>query len=242
MCLEVSNLIGERWTGGSVSARFQGLDIHVHPEQYIDRNVLFMPQWYDHNELRLLRDLLAPGDTFVDVGANIGVWSLVASQAVGPSGHVTAIEANSEVAAILKSNARVNGAMWMQVVEAGVSDREETLILNVQTRGNIGASTFLEKHVPGVFDEVVHVTCYPLTQLVTHPVKVLKLDCEGFEYRIMRQFLQDCSALPQFVITERNEELFGEGDVVDLLESYGYEVFARYGNNFFLRMQFRLGG
>ena len=47
---------------------------------------------YDHDEFRALMTLLGPGDTFIDVGASIGAYSLLAGSVVGPSGMIIAVE------------------------------------------------------------------------------------------------------------------------------------------------------
>ena len=46
------------------------------------------------DELRYLQNKLRPGDVFIDVGANIGLWTLVAATSVGPSGRVFSFEPN----------------------------------------------------------------------------------------------------------------------------------------------------
>jgi FkbM family methyltransferase len=56
-----------------------------------------------------LRDTLRPGDVFYDIGANIGCYSLVAAQLVGPTGHVYAFEPHVFNAASLLRNIQANG-------------------------------------------------------------------------------------------------------------------------------------
>src|SRR5687768_276637 len=53
------------------------------PSECVDGALLFAPQLYDHREFQLLRSLVRPGDAFLDAGANIGIYSLVASELVG---------------------------------------------------------------------------------------------------------------------------------------------------------------
>ena len=70
------------------------LVIRIVPREQISR-ALYVSGTYEPNALVVLRSLLREGDIFVDVGANVGVFSLVASGWVGPAGHVIAFEPSS---------------------------------------------------------------------------------------------------------------------------------------------------
>ena len=67
-------------------------------------------------------DTLGTGDVFVDVGANVGYFSLLAARAVGPTGRVVAIEAVSEIAEAARANADRNDLGNIEVIEAAASD------------------------------------------------------------------------------------------------------------------------
>jgi len=67
-----------------------------------------------------LRRTLAPGMTFLDVGANIGATSLLAATLVGPGGRVVAIDAQPECVAALEANAARNGFAHMTALHAAV--------------------------------------------------------------------------------------------------------------------------
>ena len=83
------------------------------------------------SELRLARLLireLRPGDTFVDVGAHYGYFSLLAARLVGDGGHVFAFEAAPSTHAVLADNARAR--QTIEVVHAAASDRPGRLTFN----------------------------------------------------------------------------------------------------------------
>jgi len=67
-----------------------------------------------------LREHLAAGMTFYDVGANIGFFSLLAARLVGPGGRVVAFEADPENASRLREHAERNGFSWLTVEEKAV--------------------------------------------------------------------------------------------------------------------------
>lgn len=64
---------------------------------------------YDAGIARLLMGQIRPGQTCLDVGANIGAWVLQFAHAVGPAGRVVAFEPNPAARAILEDHVRMNG-------------------------------------------------------------------------------------------------------------------------------------
>ena len=81
----------DRLTAPEVLRWSDGLFFRAVPNDQISR-ALFVSGSYEPNTLRLLRKLLQPGDVFLDVGANAGVFSLVAARCVGAEGHVYSFE------------------------------------------------------------------------------------------------------------------------------------------------------
>jgi precorrin-6B methylase 2 len=65
---------------------------------------------------RVIGKILRPGDTFVDVGANIGELSLFAAQRVGKSGCVVSVEAHPRTFSYLKRNIEMNPHLMVQAV------------------------------------------------------------------------------------------------------------------------------
>lgn len=80
----------------------------------------------DYPEQQWLTETLKPGDVFVDAGAAIGFFSLLASRLVGPQGSVVAFEPFPENAARLRKNAALNDFANVEVNQAAVADAEGT--------------------------------------------------------------------------------------------------------------------
>src|ERR1700742_4360825 len=78
-----------------------------------------------------LRRRLRPGDTFIDVGANVGYMSALASRLVGPHGAVVAIEPAPIASAVLQETVAMNDLTNTRRVTAAVSDRDDELPLFV---------------------------------------------------------------------------------------------------------------
>lgn len=90
---------------------------------------------YEHDELTWLLSHVGPGDVVVDVGANIGGFTIPLARRVGPTGRVIAIEASNRIAQYLRHNVRANALENVTVVETAVSDHadEHTLFYDAPT-------------------------------------------------------------------------------------------------------------
>ena len=77
-------------------------------DNVIGKSLRLYGEWAEH-ELSILRTLIPEGSTVVDVGANLGYFSLLAAKLVGPTGRVVALEPNSENCRLLLSSLRLNG-------------------------------------------------------------------------------------------------------------------------------------
>lgn len=207
-----------------------GYRMRLDPRDFVQRAVLFYPQLFDYHEIRLIKQLLKPGDIFLDIGANVGFYAFMASDAVGAAGKVYAVEADPSLCATLQQNIDLNGVRNIVAINAGVSDRRETLQLGLNTSGNRGANSFLpHRNYEGEID----VECYALTDLLkAHSVERFagaKLDIEGFEYRVLDQYFKDAdrTSYPNFLLIENNRKYYREEGMkaVDLLREQGYELY-----------------
>jgi len=218
----------------NVVADVLGSRMLLSPAECVDGGLLFYPHLYDRQEIAFLRRTLRRGDVFLDIGSNIGFYALVASRLVGPAGRVVAIEADPVNFQRLAINLELNAAENVVGLNYGVSDRAESLSLGLNTTGNRGGNSFLREG-----DHSITVNCLPLADLVrdagVERIRGAKLDIEGFEFRVLRQFFQDVETClyPEFLIVERNETMIADagGDVAKLLSEHGYRVASRHREN-----------
>lgn len=136
-------------------------------------------RWSDRAERRLLRGLVGRGDTVLDVGANIGIYTEFLAQLVGPDGRVIAFEPESRNVARLRSGTRT--LPQVTVVHAGVAPASGSLRLFVADDLNVDHRTYAtpdpsrrEIEVPAVaLDEYLGDTA--------RRVSVVKVDIQGAE-------------------------------------------------------------
>jgi len=219
-----------------------GMRMRLEPNEVVDRDLLFAPQLYDRPQLDLLRRRLHRGDVFLDVGANVGVYALVASPLVGPSGHVVAVEADPYNHAKLARHVTMNDAKNVSVLHLGVADTEGTLMFAPGIHGNRGGGSFVfsnEQNTPvrtktllGILDD----------EGIVEAPAAMKMDIELFEHRVMKRFFEDAprARWPCFLLLERHDdpkflELAG-GDIIALCEANGYRVVWNLGGEYALAL------
>lgn len=130
---------------------------------------------------------LAPGDTVVDVGANIGCFAICAARLVGPTGHVFAIEPEASTFRQLQRNIELNGLKNVTALQMALAGHEGEVALNADA--NLLFSSIystVNGHEPqGSIQRVPVATLDHLLkqQGISH-CHYLKLDCEGAEHDI----------------------------------------------------------
>jgi FkbM family methyltransferase len=170
---------------------------------------------------------LTPGDTFVDLGANVGVFSLYAAQAVGPRGCVLAIEPSPIMLERLRFNLNANGFKNVRIAPVAVGEAHGEATFH--TLSDAHGSSSLHA-MPGSTPHMT-VPVEPLLTLVsTHGIEridAMKVDIEGYEDRALIPFF---AKAPRTLWPRRIfMETLGRGkrwqyDCVAHLHSLGYET------------------
>lgn len=195
--------------------------------------VIFAFREHYDAELIYLERFLRSDDVFIDVGANLGLYSLVASRLVGPSGRVLAIEPFKTTFARLERNVGLNGAINVTAVHAGISDQNETVTLTMHeddSRISLHrAGTAADNCADGE-----SVEAYTLDRVLSdhgfERVDFIKVDVEGAEELVLRgaaQSLRQWRPMILFEINRKATELM-ELDVhspYSSLVALGYEIF-----------------
>jgi FkbM family methyltransferase len=177
----------------------------------------------------LFERTLAPGMTFVDVGANIGYFSLLAGRIVGETGAVVAIEPGERNCVLLHRSAVRNRLRNIRLHPCAISDRRETLVYLPQ--GSNGTITGLpgDGEVPSGGRLVPATTLDDLVASLDR-VDVIKIDVEGAEARVLRSAAATLERHRPLVVSEFSPLLLeevsgvtGDAYLAQLLD-LGYEL------------------
>ena len=207
-----------------------GFRMLLDPKDHVCSNLLYYPQLFEPEECAALLSQIRPEDVVIDVGAHIGFYSLLASKRAA---RVLSIEADPKTFRYLERNLATNGIANVCAVQAGVSDRCECLkLFSNDTRGDLSAHSFM----PGWGrSDAVEVECFPLLQLMMahgfDSCDVIKIDVEGFEYRVLKPLFEQAAFRPRLVLVEYYEKR-NSGDVRALLGSHGYQLQRQIGRDY----------
>ena len=199
------------WRKFTATARTSfGSRIECNVEDLIQRYIYYFGEW-EPNLTRWIARRLSRGDTFVDVGANIGYFSLLASALVGASGKVVAIEASPDTFVKLTRNLASNSAANVRAVNIAASDREHSLTLFSAYAANSGMmSTNPDWAELYGFKANCQIPAAPLATILDareiQSARLIKIDVEGSEWSVIQGLLPILkSCRPELeVITEIN--------------------------------------
>lgn len=220
-----------RWVTVRSGARFQ-LDLNDPLQEQ-----LFVYGEYSRPEIdRLVRNL-RPGDVFVDVGANIGLFSVEIGRHLGIGGRVVAIEPASDSARLAREHVAINGlGDIVEVHEFALGEKEDHLTLfapaddpldagrrSLLASGGAAVGTVAVRSLDGLVAS---------GGLALADVHAIKIDVEGFEMaalRGMKGTIEGCR--PRMVLIETVAENLDRAgsevsEIDDLMRSLGYRRLA----------------
>lgn len=204
------------------------------------RNI-FLADVYEAGLTRFVASVLRPGDVFVDVGANIGYYTLVAASLVGGSGRVIACEPEEQNFTLLQANVETNQYRQVRLLQTAVGDKAGTVTLHVNplNRGGNSVLPFMkyktgthsynreqmeQKYGGDTLEQKVEMRTLDDILEAEHisSVRVMKIDVEGFEeavFKGMEKMLERKSV--EYILCE-----IGSGSarsvILEIMKSIGY--------------------
>jgi FkbM family methyltransferase len=176
---------GQRYVGRT----YFGKELETDPRDFVQRMILNFGFWEPNISSYVSRSL-SPGDTFADVGANVGYYSLLASTLVGQSGQVVSFEASPRTYQLLLDNLRRSRCDNVRALNVAVADSEGTIAFYEGPAHALGVASTLQPQRGG---ERVQVEASTLLKLLSPEerasLRLLKIDIEGGEPPVIRQLL-----------------------------------------------------
>jgi len=147
---------------------------------------IFLTGCWEPTITKIVSTSLQAGDIFIDVGANVGYYTLLASLLVGGNGKVYAIEASPSIFSRLKKNISANNLNNVQLFNMAVSNAQGKIWIWTAPKGNLGHSTIVESvaATDGHHREA-EVSCNTMGALISLAdllaARMIKIDIEGAE-------------------------------------------------------------
>ena len=199
----------------------------------------YIQETYEIESLQLMRRLLRSGDTGVDVGANIGLYTLIMGKLVGVGGRVCAFEPGREAFEVLCENVALNSLCnvvetYQLLVgeEAGVEIFSED---GCKGTNRVGGSKYDGPKTKKVKRKTIRLDdfffgCNKLPEFI-------KIDVEGYEVHVLRGALNILKKSRPTIICEVHPPLLvelglGLGDIQELMATMRYGIFNLNGKIF----------
>ena len=222
-----------RWVRSGIDVEWlEGLRLHLDPGNETSR-AIFITGRYEPNEFCLLTRVLQPGMTFVDVGANIGLYAMFAARKVMPGGTVLAIEPSSREYENLVKNIEAN-RIEVRALRIAVTDRVGRAELLVAPLSNAGHNTLGAFGYGTPLERKEGVPMAPLDDIVADQglrrLDVIKMDVEGAELMVLRgasRVLREFRPLWLLEISDRTlqHQNASSREIFDLMAAEGYRFF-----------------
>jgi FkbM family methyltransferase len=161
-----------------------GYKIKLDLVDYIQRSIYL--SCFEPEESAWVKNYLKSGMTFVDVGANVGYFTLMAASLVGTNGLVLAFEPSPYAFARLKQTVENNHLSQVRTIQAGLSDSAGVIKLFVPTSLGNHNSSMIKNEGGSPIDVTIQRLEDYLTANDFDHIDLIKIDVEGFEPNVIR--------------------------------------------------------
>ena len=185
---------------------------------------------FEKHETNYLSTVLKAGDVFLDIGANIGLFSLLASRLVGEQGKIISFEPSTDVFLRLKENILSNNFTNIDCRNIGLSDKKGELTFYTSKNGHDAWNSFAPSQDDKLEKQIkveVSTLDYELLDANKALIKLVKIDVEGWEKFVLnggKDFFVNFNPTVMVEFTEENTFNAGYSvyEIYDIMQSWGY--------------------
>lgn len=221
-----------RWLGAALFPTglpvvgFDGVRVAIDPLDYIGHEICFS-RAYEPLSLALARRLMEGGGTFLDVGANFGMYTFPVARLPGVD--CVAVDASAIAFAKFQDNLARNPAAAVRAANVALATGHGLVALETPVPGNLG-TTRVGSPSAGAPRQAVLVASMPLEALLdaleVQRIQLMKIDVEGFELEVFRGMDLASPRRPEHIIMEYSRNLDSRWHdlrgCLELLEAHGY--------------------
>lgn len=201
--------------------------MQLDPRDFVSRHI-YMTGDYETTTTRLFGSVLNNGDLVVDVGANIGYFTLVASHLVGQGGKVLSFEASWHIFEKAKANLEINSVGNVQLRHQAISDGPGEVTLHLGDEDHLGVSSM--RSIGTSREETVSKIALDDAVGPDENPRLIKVDVEGAEHLVLAGMRETIRRCKPYLIIELSDGFLremgssAESLMTDLF-SEGYEPY-----------------
>ena len=224
----------------AATTRF-GCTLSGNTRDFIQRYIYYFGVW-EPNISAWIERSLAPGDVFIDVGANIGYYSLLAGRIVGSHGKVVAIEALPEIFDRLARHVAENHLENVRLVNEAAAAEPGEITLYFGAEQNIGSTSMVQSAETS--DRTATVPARPLWAMLTaqerQRARVIKIDVEGAEATVVRglqldspEYRRDLELVIEVSCERWHDEGARANEFIRFMQAFGFNVYVLRNDHHF---------
>lgn len=199
------------------------------------------------NELVMLLQYVEKGDVVIDVGANIGTFSIPLAKKVGRYGKVYAFEGNDDAYKILIKNIELNKCSDNIEAICAVVSRRRGNFKKITRQGNLGATKFrLDSSGVGENIKTVALDSWFQNEGINNHINLIKIDAEGMDGDVLLSgniLIREHKPIVYMEICNKDIKKCGGSrqEIQNLLNLYGYHFFRNIGKRHSMKKGFAIG-
>lgn len=208
-----------------------GVNLRLYPaENLCDRKFSIFGTHPVFDDIALARETLSRAHTVVDIGGNVGLYTLFARREMPADSRILVLEPDPRTVRKLRQNLDFNAADNVTLINVAVGARNETLTLYNASTKNVGRNTLKAHLAEEAEGRGVEVAVRPLIEVLAEQgidrIDVLKIDVEGFEDQALGPFLETAprSLLPGYIMIEVKSAPHWGVDLVERLLNLDYMI------------------
>ncbi len=224
---------------GPFDIEIENIHLRAYPlENYCDRTAVGRNHLPEVPERSLILPLVKPGMVFVDIGANIGTYSLFVAKQCNDHARILSFEPHPRTFGKLSFNVKANGFNAIEAINMGVGPEQTRMRLYSNGGTNIGTASILPEAASD--KQFVDIKIVPLADCLKSRlikrVDLLKIDIEGFEDQALLPLMtpENSALWPKAILIETVLQKHWQRDCVEVLTSLGYTIAGNTSENLLL--------
>ena len=205
-----------------------GYKMKLYLDAEFSRSYVYFTAHKNYELMNFIKKYLRPGDAFIDIGANVGVYTLLAASLVGKTGTIDSFEPVPSTFKRLQENINLNLISFAKLHPYALGENS-SLISFTSDLDEVNHAVIFRENETYESKKLIEVQCHPIEEILpsTKSYAMAKIDVEGLELSVLKGATQMLSQHnPPVLALEINgsSERYNHSasDIINFLNKYDY--------------------